>query len=86
MGCHGIILSATQLGIASDLKILKVTPGIRPDWWQDNRHEKKVALTSAIVGMADILVRVSPIWKDEDSIWVLKKSLPKRRRQRTKMG
>tara|TARA_Y100000310_G_scaffold342898_1_gene448138 strand:+ start:5166 stop:5894 length:729 start_codon:yes stop_codon:yes gene_type:complete len=65
-GAHGIILPGNQLDVVSDLNVLKLTPGIRPAWYEDKKanFQKQITTpTDAVLGGADYLVVGSPIIK-----------------------
>lgn len=70
-GCHGLILPGTALEAVSDLNIIKVVPGIRPDWYADSRHKEAVTPRFAVEKGADILVCGSPVMKSEDPVRAL---------------
>lgn len=74
-GCHGIILPGTTLETVQDLDTIKVVPGIRPDWYQDTRHEQEIEPGIAVRKGTDILVCGSPIMKSIDKVTALKKVL-----------
>jgi orotidine-5'-phosphate decarboxylase len=61
---NGIILPGTCLSAVEEFKELeKCVPGIRPAWFNDDRHSEEVTPSEAITGGADILVCGSPIFK-----------------------
>lgn len=64
-GCHGIILPGTTLNVVKDIITIKVVPGVRPEWYEDDRHEEEVTPKEAIKNGADILVVGSPIMKSK---------------------
>lgn len=74
-GCHGIILPGTALDVVKDMSVIKVVPGVRPEWYKDTRHEEEVEPRVAVEGGADILVCGSPIMKAENPAAALKKVL-----------
>lgn len=77
-GCHGIILPPTTLDVVQDLDMVKLTPGIRPEWWQrlPGSDQKQVKTPrEAVIGGADILVMGSPIRKDKNPPNALRKTL-----------
>jgi len=53
----------------------KVVPGVRPDWYKDNRHEEEVTPKDAVENGADILVVGSPIMKSGAPASALEKIL-----------
>lgn len=74
-GCHGIILPGTALGVVTDLKAIKVVPGIRPKWYTDTRHEEEVEPKVAVEQGADNLVCGSPIMKSANKTEALRRVL-----------
>ena len=70
-GCHGIILPGTTLNVVSDLKTIKLVPGIRPSWFSDNRHEEEVEPAQAVRDGATDLVCGSPVTKSDDPLGAL---------------
>ena len=74
-GCHGIILPGTALEIVADLNIIKVVPGIRPNWYKDTRHKEEVEPQIAVEKGASILVCGSPITKSENPVEALERIL-----------
>lgn len=78
-GCHGIILPGTMLNVVSDINTIKVVPGVRPEWYKDDRHEEEVAPREAIENGADILVVGSPIMKSAAPASALEKILSEMR-------
>lgn len=62
-GCHGIILPGTTLNVVKDINVIKVVPGVRPKWYEDDRHEEEIEPGDAVKNGADILVAGSPIMK-----------------------
>jgi orotidine-5'-phosphate decarboxylase len=64
-GCHGVILPGTMLYAINHINTTKVVPGVRPDWYEDDRHEEEVTPKEAIQNGADILVVGSPIMKSK---------------------
>lgn len=75
VGCHGIILPGTTLEIVQDLEIIKVVPGIRPEWYEDTRHKQTVTPSEAILNGADVIVVGSPITKDKNPPEALRRIL-----------
>ena len=66
LGCSGVILPGSCLGVVRGIDITKVIPGVRPSWYADERHKAKITPRDAISRGADILVCGSPIMKDPD--------------------
>lgn len=74
-GCDGIILPGTMLDEVKDLNTIKVVPGVRPNWYKDNRHEEEIEPKIAIEKGANILVCGSPIMKSINKTESLKQIL-----------
>ena len=77
-GAHGIIVPGTQLEVVRDIPLLKLCPGIRPEWYQDrkdNDQEQVVTHKEAIERGADYIVVGSPIRKSEDKPKALERIL-----------
>lgn len=72
-GCHGIILPGTALSAVSNIKTIKVVPGIRPSWYKDSRHAQKITPKEAKEKGANIIVCGDPIMKSENPINALQK-------------
>lgn len=70
LSLDGIITRADCLGLFSD-NLIKVSPGIRPVWYQDNRQHNPLTPVQAIGQGADILVVGSPITKANDPMAAL---------------
>lgn len=75
VGCHGIILPGTCLGVVADLATLKVVPGVRPDWYGDARHHEEIEPRVAVAEGANILVCGSPIVKSPNREEALRRIL-----------
>lgn len=62
-GCPGIILPGPTLSAVSDLNLIKVVPGIRPEGSERgaNDQESTATPTEAVVGGANILIVGGPI-------------------------
>jgi len=75
LGCHGVILPPFALGKIRHGNIIKVSPGIRPEWYQDSIHVNPSTPKYAVQNGADILVCGSPIMKSNDPILALKRVL-----------
>ncbi len=63
-GAQGIILPGTQLETVQNIDVLKLCPGIRPEWHEDksaNDQEQIVTHQEAVLGGAQYLVIGSPI-------------------------
>lgn len=71
VGCDGIIVPGTTLGVVSDLETIKVVPGIRPGWYKDSRHKEEITPATAVEKGADILVCGGPIMKADDPVEAL---------------
>ena len=67
-GADGIICSAKELGVLSDIDLLKVTPGIRPKWAQAGDQKRVMTPYEAIKTGADYLVIGRPIRKPPTEI------------------
>lgn len=66
VGCHGIILPGTTLNVVKDINVIKVVPGVRPKWYEeDDRHEEEIEPSDAVKNGADILVAGGPIMKSK---------------------
>jgi len=74
-GCHGIILPGTTLSVVSDIDTIKVVPGVRPNWYKDDRHKEEVTPKNAVENGANILVAGSPVMKSATPILSLEKIL-----------
>lgn len=74
-GCHGVIVPGTTLSIVKHLQGIKVVSGIRPIWYQDDRHQQEVEPSWAVADGADILVCGDPIMKDKGPMVALQKIL-----------
>ncbi len=74
-GCHGVILPGTTLSVVKDIITTKVVPGVRPEWYKDDRHEEEVTPKEAIENGADILVVGGPIMKSVAPASALEKIL-----------
>lgn len=72
---HGIILPGNHLQQVADLNLEKCTPGIRPDWFKDDRHSEEVTPEMALAGGSNLWVCGSPIFKSENPVEALKKIL-----------
>lgn len=66
LGCNGVILPGSCLGVVRGIDIIKVVPGIRPSWYADERHQQVISPGIAVKNGADILVCGSPIMKSSD--------------------
>ncbi len=67
--CDGIILPGIALDDVKEFDMLKVVPGVRPEWHEDkkaNYQESIITPGEAIDGGADILVCGSPITKSDN--------------------
>jgi orotidine-5'-phosphate decarboxylase len=64
-GCHGVILPGTMLYAINHINTTKVVPGVRPEGYEDDRHEEEVTPKEAIENGADFLVVGSPIMKSK---------------------
>lgn len=80
-GCHGIILPGTTLNVVKDIITIKGVPGVRPEWYKDDRHEEEVTPREAVENGADILVAGSPIMKSAAPISALEKILSEIKRK-----
>jgi orotidine-5'-phosphate decarboxylase len=77
-GAHGLIIPGTQLETVSHLDVLKICPGIRPEWYEDqkaNDQEQIVTPALAVQGGANGVVIGSPITKSENKVEALEKIL-----------
>lgn len=77
-GCHGIVLPGTMLGEVRNLKMEKLVPAIRPDWYGKtgaNFQEQETSVREAIEWGADLLVCSSPIRNSENRREALIKTL-----------
>jgi len=74
-GCHGVILPGTTLSVVKDIITIKVVPGVRPEWYKDDRHEEEVTPKYAVENGADFLVIGSPIMKSVAPASALEKIL-----------
>ena len=77
-GCHGIILPGTMLGEVRNLRMEKLVPAIRPDWYGKtgaNFQKQETTVRGAIDGGADLLVCSSPIRNSENRREALIKTL-----------
>lgn len=72
IGCDGVILPGQTLGLVHNSKLIKVVPGIRPQWYQDTRHELAITPKEAFDKGADVLVCGNPIMKSSDPQEALK--------------
>jgi len=63
-GCHGVILPGTLLDEVADLRIEKLVPAVRPDWYngtEESYQKQEVSVKYAVKEGADILVCSTPI-------------------------
>lgn len=67
-GADGVICSAKELDVLSDMDFLKVTPGIRPKWAQKGDQKRVMTPGEAIKAGADYLVIGRPIRKPPEEI------------------
>lgn len=67
-GADGIICSPKELPLFSDLKCLKVTPGVRPDWAAAQDQKRVMTPAEAVRGGATYLVIGRPITDPPKSI------------------
>lgn len=74
-GCDGVIIPGTALDAISNLKTIKVVPGIRPHWFKDDRHSQEITPKKAREKGADIIVCGSPIIKSENPVYAMKRIL-----------
>ena len=77
-GANGIVVPGTQLVVVQKLPILKLCPGIRPDWYADkgtNDQEQIVTLKEAFENGADYIVIGSPIRKSDNPSEALERIL-----------
>ncbi|MFH1049011.1 MAG: orotidine 5'-phosphate decarboxylase [Patescibacteria group bacterium] len=74
-GCHGVILPGTMLHTIKHINTIKGVPGVRPNWYEDDRHEEEVTPKEAIENGADILVVGGPIMKSAAPASALEKIL-----------
>jgi len=65
-GCHGVILPGSTMCTVADLTCKKMVPGIRPEWFKDDRHEEETLPLEAKQGGATDVVCGSPITKADD--------------------
>ena len=68
-GCHGVILPAKYLHVVNNTKLLKMCPGIRPEWYENKNinNQKQIATPSkAFNNGANYIVVGSPIMKSDD--------------------
>jgi orotidine-5'-phosphate decarboxylase len=65
-GCDGVILPGPTLEIVSDFNIVKLVPGVRPEWYKDTRHKEETKEDDAIAAGADIIVVGGPIMKSDN--------------------
>jgi len=72
MPLDGIVAGANYMPYVSNEKI-KVTPGIRPSWYEDKRHSNAVTPKKALDLGSDILVIGSPITKNKNPLEALNK-------------
>lgn len=88
-GCDGIILPPTALNLVREKEedlfndLVKITPGIRPQWYQDkhdNYQQQVKTPQEAINDGADGLVMGSPIRKAEEPKKALRRTLQEIRR------
>lgn len=75
IGADGLVLPPTKLDLVEDTNLTKVVPGIRPTWYQDDRHKEEKTPAQAFKNGADIIVCGSPIMKTEESKEALQKIL-----------
>jgi len=77
-GADGIILPPTQLNSVKDIDILKMCPGIRPDWFENKSSNNQVQFATpkaAVENGANYLVCGSPIFYQGNMEENLKKIL-----------
>ena len=77
-GCQGIILPAKYLHVVKNKKLLKMCPGIRPDWYKNKYDNNQIQIdtpSNAVKNGADYIVIGSPIMKSDNPIEALKKIL-----------
>lgn len=71
MECSGVILPGSRLRLVQDVQITKVVPGIRPSWYEDDRHRENITPGEAVKNGADILICGSPVMKSSDPVGAL---------------
>ena len=75
-GCYGAILPGTTLDAVKDIPIRKIVPGIRPEWYpEDKRHKEKITPEKAILAGAWGLVIGGPITKSNNPVETLERIL-----------
>ena len=67
-GADGVICSPRELETLKDLKLLKITPGVRPQWAVTEDQERITTPYEAIIGGADYLVIGRPIINPPEEI------------------
>lgn len=72
-GVHGVVCSPKELGLLSEFepakKLLKVTPGVRPEWYQKADDQSRVMTPKEAVSLgADYLVIGRPIAADAEPV------------------
>lgn len=66
-GAHGIVCSGHELASLKKIKLLKIVPGIRPDWYGKKDDQKRTMTPKeAIERGADFLVIGRPITEAKD--------------------
>ncbi len=66
-GVDGLVCSAHELKYLKNTKLLKIVPGIRPQWYQKQDDQKRtMAPKAALVAGADFLVIGRPIIESRD--------------------
>jgi orotidine-5'-phosphate decarboxylase len=73
-GCHGVVCPGRFAGIARDLGLAPLCPGIRPGWFADkgaNAQTQVATPSEAIANGAAYLVVGSPITRDDDPVAAL---------------
>lgn len=75
-GYHSLVCSAKDLSyISFDDPLLKITPGIRPKWYQKKDDQKRVATPVEAIKMgADLLVIGRPILNDRDMVGAISRT------------
>lgn len=77
-GCHGVVCPAHFAGLARDLGLAPLCPGIRPAWFADkgaNAQTQVATPTQAVANGAAYLVVGSPITREPDPATALARVL-----------
>jgi orotidine-5'-phosphate decarboxylase len=92
-GCQGVICSGRELSILEGVNLIKVTPGIRPEWAAAQDQKRVMTPREAIAAGADLLVIGRPITAAANPVMALLQcieeielGLEDRRRAATEQG